>query len=189
MTYNVKFGNGMFIGCAFTLVMTLGTFPLLSGEYGDNLTGPIIVTVGYVILAMVLASLGVMFRRGVAEKPNEVIGIAVRYIGIAFVIVGLFGVAANVIEGGIGYGLPNFVLFAIIGIVSAVLSARLITGEGLETSRKAVMALFLISLMVALVGICGAMNDKIGFSMFNILMISIVMAVYFYKLPAGPSAE
>ena len=56
MTYNVKFGNGMFIGCAFTLVMTLGTFPLLSAEYGDNLTGPIIVTVGYPELPEVFTS-------------------------------------------------------------------------------------------------------------------------------------
>lgn len=189
MTYNVKFGNGMFIGCAFTLVMTLGTFPLLSAEYADNLTGPIIVTVGYVILAVVLALLGVLFRRGAAEKPNEVIGIAVRYIGVAFVIVGLFGIMANVIENGIGYGLPNFVIFAVIGIIAALISGRLISGDGLETSRKAAMALFLISLIVALVGICGAMNDKIGFSMFNILMISIVMTVYFYKLPTGASSE
>ena len=189
MTYNVKFGNGMFVGCGFTLVMTLGTFPLLSAEYGDNLTGPIIVTAGYVILALVLASLGIMFRRGVTEKPNEVIGTAIRYIGIAFVIVGLFGIVANVIEDSIGYGLPNFVLFAVIGIVVAVLSGRLFSGPDLETSRKVAMVLFLISLIVALMGICGAMNDKIGFSMFNILMISIVMTVYFYKLPTGAPTD
>lgn len=183
-TYGENFGKGMLIGCLFTLIMTIGTSPMTFGGEGDDFVNKILIIASYIVLGIVLGVLGFTFRKEKENSMPKVIGKAVLYVGLSFVLIGICGVIANYIGSGIGFGLPEYCITMIMGIVLAVFSKRTADNEiDIDKTSKIVLILcFALVLISSILGISGlATGNAIGGAMFNTLMISIVFIVYILK--------
>ncbi len=188
VSYGEGYGKGMFIGCGFTLVMTLGTLPMLLPAYEGRTLGPIIMTVAYVILGLTLAYLGVKFRKEKNENMPPVYGTSVLAVGACFVLIGAFGLIANyAIADPIGF-VYQYVLNIIIGLILIVLG-KTVVNKGINAPYKVAEILMFVAMMaVSTWGICMAIStgQMIGMPMFNTFMISLVLAVFAAK--GGPGA-
>ena len=182
-TYGERYGKGMFIGCFFTLVMTLGTLPMLLPAYEGKIVGPIIMTSAYVLLGLTLAFLGIKFRREKNDCMPEVYGESALVVGLMFVIIGVAGLIANfAIEDPIGMEYL-YASTVVIGILVAIIASRIKGSRARPPYRALATVLFLAMIIVSCIGIYTAITagQMVGMAMFNTFMISIVLAVFGIK--------
>ncbi|WII07735.1 hypothetical protein PED39_00645 [Methanomassiliicoccales archaeon LGM-RCC1] len=187
-TYGEGYGKGMFIGCAFTLVMTLGTLPMLLPAYEGQTEGPIIMTVAYVILGITLGALGFKFRKEKIDNMPIVYGTSALAVGVMFILIGIFGLIANyAIANPIGL-VYQYVLDIVIGICAAIVAYMVKSKETLGTMKIVIIILFVAMMAVSCWGIYMGISQgmMVGMPMFNTLMISLVLTVFAAK--GGPGA-
>lgn len=178
----------MLIGCAFTLIMTLGTLPMLLSAYEGRTEGPIIMTAAYLILGIVLGALGLKFRKEKADNMPVVYGTSTLVVGIVFVLIGTFGLIANyAIDNPIGL-VYQYLLDIAIGICVASASFTVRSKQIMGPFKAVLITLFVAMIAVSCWGIYMGIShgQMVGMPMFNTMMISIVLAIFAAK--GGPSS-
>ena len=188
-SYGENYGKGMLIGCVFTLIMTLGTLPMLLPVYEGRTAGALIIIASYVLLGLMLAFLGVKFRKEKNDSMPEVYGTAVFFVGCVFVIIGAAGLIANyAVTTSIGYQI-HYTITIILGIMAFVFGRMAVAAGQLEQYKIPILITFIAMMGVSVWGIAVGISsgEMIGMPMFNTLMISLVFTVF--ALKGGPAGN
>lgn len=137
--------------------MLAGIIGIVKGVLADPIaTGIVVAAVGTILYGVLILGVGLPVYKGEESDKLTILGMFVRFVGLATIVVGVFTGAGQIIDDSLAVGVTTIVIQAVLGLVLIWIAGRIVDGS-VDTLDRIVwiilLVVFAILTVFALVGI------------------------------------
>ncbi|MGI6472323.1 MAG: hypothetical protein ACOX1N_04585 [Candidatus Methanomethylophilaceae archaeon] len=137
--------------------MLAGIVGIVKGVLADPIaTGIVVAAVGTILYGVLILGVGLPVYKGEESDKLTILGMFVRFVGLATIVVGVFTGAGQIIDDSLAVGVTTIVIQAVLGLVLIWIAGRIVDGS-VDTLDRIVwiilLVVFAILTVFALVGI------------------------------------
>jgi hypothetical protein len=137
--------------------MLAGIIGIVQGVLADPIaTGIVVAAVGTILYGVLILGVGLPVYKGEESDKLTILGMFVRFVGLATIVVGVFTGAGQIIDDSLAVGVTTIVIQAVLGLVLIWIAGRIVDGS-VDTLDRIVwiilLVVFAILTVFALVGI------------------------------------
>lgn len=134
-----------------------GIIGIVNGALADPIaTGSVVAAVGTLLFGVLILGIGLPVYRGEESDKLTILGMFVRFVGLAVIVVGIFSGAGQIIDENLATGLGFIIVQVILGLILIWIAGRIVDGS-VDTLDRIVwiilLVVFAILVVVSLVGI------------------------------------
>lgn len=134
-----------------------GIIGIVNGALADPIaTGSVVAAVGTLLFGVLILGIGLPVYRGEESDRLTILGMFVRFVGLAVIVVGIFSGAGQIIDENLATGLGFIIVQVILGLILIWIAGRIVDGS-VDTLDRIVwiilLVVFAILVVVSLVGI------------------------------------
>ena len=124
--------------------MLAGIVGIVKGVLADPIaTGIVVAAVGTILYGVLILGVGLPVYKGEESDKLTILGMFVRFVGLATIVVGVFTGAGQIIDDSLAVGVTTIVIQAVLGLVLIWIAGRIVDGS-VDTLDRIVWIILLV---------------------------------------------
>ncbi len=151
-----------------------GIIGIVNGALADPIaTGSVVAAVGTLLFGVLILGIGLPIYRGDESSKLTILGMFVRFVGLAVIVVGVFSGAGQIIDENLATGLGFIIVQVILGLILIWISGRIVDGSVDTLDRIVWIILLVVFAILVVVSLVGIITPLLG----DLALLDIVIAV------------
>jgi hypothetical protein len=137
-----NFGLAAIVIGAISLIM--GIVGIVNGALADPIaTGSVVASAGTLAFGALILGVGLPVYKGEESNKLNILGMFVRFVGLAIIVLGIFTGAGQIIDDSLSAGIVYIVVQVVLGLVLMWIAGRIVDGS-VDTLDKIIWIVLLV---------------------------------------------
>lgn len=162
-----------------------GLLAIVNGVLADPIaTGAVVGAVGTLLFGVLILGVGLPIYRGEESNKLTILGMFVRFVGLATIVVGVFSGAGQIIDESLGAGAGTIVIGVILGLILLWIAGRIVDGSADTLDRIVWIILLVVFAILAVVSLIGIITPLFADLAIIDLLIAVILSLCEFVLYA-----